>query len=101
MNVPPNIIAVLPNRMLTVTLQYPGQQLQVNAIACRYIATDVPGIPHPVIAVEVIRDPMNQVPLQQYQCYANVLEVIVLPANALLHVRPYLFATTEPHVGGT
>ncbi|MGH7271824.1 MAG: hypothetical protein ACREJ3_15445 [Polyangiaceae bacterium] len=93
MNAPPaNIISVHPERMLTVTLQYPGQAVQVNAIACRYIPAIVfiADVAQRVIAIEVIRDPMNPVPIQPYPCYANLLEIIRLPANALLHVRPYL-----------
>lgn len=90
--VPGSLFTVHPERMLTVTLQYPGQLQQMNVVACRYIAATVyeGGIPHRVVAIEVIRDPMNPVPIQPYQCYANLLEVIVLPANALLHLNPYV-----------
>jgi hypothetical protein len=94
MNVPPgnHLVTVDPERMLTVTLQYPGQPVQVNAIACRYIAATVQAgtTPRRVVAVEVIRDPMTPIPLQAYHCNANLLEVIRLPANALIHVRPYV-----------
>jgi hypothetical protein len=93
---PPNIVAVHPERMLTVTLQYPGYVVQVNAISCRYIPATVQVMQQViqqqqrVVAIEVIRDPMNQIPMQPYQVPANLLEVIVLPANALLQVRPYI-----------
>ncbi len=97
MNVPPpNLFTVHPEAMLTVMLQYPGYVLPVNAIACRFIPATIPVAQQPapvfqrVVAVEVIRDPMNPTPMQPYQTNANLLEVIVLPANALLTVRPYL-----------
>ena len=82
--------------MLTVTLRYPGTDIQVNAIACRYIATTVAAVGHPVVAVEVIHDTTNPMPVQAYECYSNTLEVIVLPANTLLQVRPYLIYPIYP-----
>jgi hypothetical protein len=92
MNAPPgNLVTVQPERMLTVMLQYPGRVVQLNAISCRYISASLAlPAPHPVVAVEVIRDPMNQMPIEAYVCNTGMLEVIVLPANALLQVRPYL-----------
>lgn len=92
----PRLIAVHPGRMLTVTLRYPAQDFQVNAIACRYIATTVAALAHPVVAIEVIHDRMNPTPVQAYECYSNALEVIVLPANALVQVRPYLIHPVYP-----
>lgn len=93
---PANLVTVYPATMLTVVLQYPTQQLQVNAISCRYLPATVQtmqqGVPAPqrVVAVEVISDPGTPNPVQPYQCYSNQLQAIVLPANALLQVRPYI-----------
>jgi hypothetical protein len=93
MNVPPVArILIHPETMLTVTLQYPGQPPEVNAIACRYIVGAIYSgpAPHRVIAIEVIHDPMRPVPAEPYECFASLLNIIRLPANALLHVRPYV-----------
>jgi hypothetical protein len=96
---PPRLIAVHPERMLTVTLRYPAQDFQVNAIGCRYIATRVAAVAHPVVAIEVIHDRMTPMPILAYECYAHDLEVIVLPANALVQVRPYLLYPPGPDDG--
>jgi hypothetical protein len=48
MNVPPVArILIHPETMLTVTLQYPGQPPEVNAIACRYIVGAIYSGPAP------------------------------------------------------
>ncbi len=98
MNAPPMIVSVHPERMLAVTLGYPGPQPELlNVISCRYVPLMMPGPPpHRVIAVEIIHDPNNPTPLQPYQCYANQLAFLVLPANALLHVQPYVVFNVPP-----
>ncbi|MGH7295948.1 MAG: hypothetical protein ACRELB_13490 [Polyangiaceae bacterium] len=93
---PRRLITVHPERMLTVTLRYPTQDVQVNAIGCRYIATTVATMGHPVVAIEVIEDPLNPTPIVPYQCYAEMLSVIALPDNYLIQVRPYFLYPPPP-----
>ena len=87
----PYVIPVHPDGMMTVTLVTPDGPLMVHAISCRYVpATVHVPQPHRVVAVEVIHDPNNPIPLQPYHCDPNLLARMVVPANALQSVRPYL-----------
>jgi len=88
----PYELGVDPSAMLRVTLMYPSGPKIVNAISCRYIPATVQGGQqvHKVVAVEVLHDPTNPNPAGPYFANPALLEKIVLPANALTDLRPYV-----------
>jgi hypothetical protein len=88
------IVSVDPAVMVTVTLAYPGVatgERTVNAILCRYIAVmaEVAGQPQRVIAVEIVHDPINPVPIAPYLFNSAYAERIVLPASSVRLIQPY------------
>jgi hypothetical protein len=88
MNAPPAALAVDPSAMLTLVIDTPNGPRGINAINCRY----VPAWVNPqlrVVAVEVIHDPFNPIPVQAYFCDPDHLRTELFPADALRHVRPY------------
>jgi hypothetical protein len=95
---PPGMPMVIdPSAMITVVLEAPGGPRVVNAINCRYVPAivqvrrqTVQETHHRVVAVEVIYDTANPIPLQPYHCNPNLLTIELFPANALRHVRPYV-----------
>jgi len=88
----PYDLGVDPGAMLRITLTYPSGLRIVNAISCRYVPATVQAgqMMHKVVAVEVLHDPANPNPSGPYFANAALLEKIVLPANALTDLRPYV-----------
>jgi hypothetical protein len=88
----PYELGVDPSTMLRVTLTYPTGPRVVIAISCRYVPVSVQAGQqvHKVVAVEVLHDPTNPTPGGPYFANPALLEKIVLPANALTDLRPYV-----------
>ncbi|MCC6521900.1 MAG: hypothetical protein IT373_04500 [Polyangiaceae bacterium] len=76
-----------------MTLSYPDGPRNFNAISCRYVPATVPiqKEMRRVVAVEVLHDPGNPNPAAPYSCNPALLEKIVLPSQALLQIRPYVW----------
>jgi hypothetical protein len=88
-NASPDLFTVHPERMLTVTLDLHGTNGELHAISCRYIHSVDEATAHHGVAIEVVHDPVSPTPAKAYACHMYKLAVLVLPANALLQVRPY------------
>jgi len=86
------LINVDPATMLTVALLYPSGPRVVNANSCRYVpvTVQIQGEARRAIAIEVIHDPANPIPLSSYAFNAALAERIVLPASSLQRVQPYV-----------
>jgi hypothetical protein len=82
------MIVVDPSAMLTLVIDTPNGQRGINAINCRYVPASLnPQVR--VVAVEVIHDGNNPMPMQPYYCDPGLLTTELFPATALRHVRPY------------
>lgn len=91
---PAPVVNVDPASMVTVTLAYPGLpdgERVVNAISCRYVSVtvDIGGQPRRVVAVEIVHDPMNPVPIAPYVFNTAYAERMVLPAASLRLIQPF------------
>ncbi len=88
------LMAIHPEGMLTVTVQMDNGPLRFNVVSCRYLPATVqsPQATHRVVAIEVLHDPANPTPLVPYYCNPASLTRLVVPAGALLEVRPYVSA---------